>query len=222
MIRPEEPADGPAAPPPGMRVAAAAVAFESGLLAAGIVIAWLLGKPTFLTIGPSAAGTALGILGTAPLLLLLLALQRSTLPPLVRLRTEVDRHLLPLFRGCKLPQIAAIAAAAGVGEEVLFRGVVQGFLTEAVGPVTGLLGAAVLFGLAHMVTRTYAVLAGLVGIYLGWLAMVGGGLWIPMVAHAAYDFVALSVWVRGAPAAGPPAGTNPTISEKLADHHDDG
>jgi membrane protease YdiL (CAAX protease family) len=47
-----------------------------------------------------------------------------------------------------------------------------------------------------MITPTYAVLAGAVGLYLGGLAIVGGGIWVPMVTHAAYDFIALAIWVR--------------------------
>ena len=181
------------------RITGAAVAFELGLLVVGIGLAWVLGRPALVTIAPTVAGSALGIAATAPLVALLLALRRSTLPPIVRLRAEVDRHLLPLFRGCTRPQIVAIATAAGIGEEVLFRGLIQGILTDFGGSAAGLLGAGVLFGLAHMITRTYAVLAALVGIYLGWLAIVGEGLWVPIVVHALYDFVALSIWIREAP-----------------------
>ena len=48
-------------------------------------------------------------------------------------------------------------------------------------------------------TRPYAVVAGLVGVYLGWLQMVSGHLLAPIVAHATYDFVALMYLLKWAP-----------------------
>ena len=52
-----------------------------------------------------------------------------------------------------------------------------------------------LFGLAHLVTPTYAVLAGLIGIYFGVLAVVTDSLLVPIVAHALYDYAALTYLV---------------------------
>jgi membrane protease YdiL (CAAX protease family) len=179
-------------------VTALAVAFELGLFATAVVAAWLAGRAALTAFTPSTYGTVLGLLATGPLIVVLLALRRSGWPPIVRLRREVDEHLLPLFRGCSWWQLAAVAVAAGLGEEVLFRGLLQGLFSEWWGPAAGVLGASVLFGLAHMITPTYAALAGLVGVYLGWLAIAGGGLWAPIVAHAAYDLIALVIWVRPA------------------------
>ena len=87
-----------------------------------------------------------------------------------------------------------IAALAGIGEETLFRGVIQAAVAQHVGGPRGvwlgLLVAAVLFGLLHPVTPMYAVLAGAIGLYLGWLWLVGGNLLLPIVTHGVYDFVA--------------------------------
>ena len=58
---------------------------------------------------------------------------------------------------------------------------------------------AALFGLAHWITPTYAVLAGIVGAYLGWLLAVSGNSLVPVVAHALYDVVALALLVRVKP-----------------------
>jgi membrane protease YdiL (CAAX protease family) len=49
------------------------------------------------------------------------------------------------------------------------------------------------------VTPTYAVLAGAVGLYLGWLAVTTGGVWLPAVVHALYDVVALALLLRMRP-----------------------
>ena len=53
-----------------------------------------------------------------------------------------------------------------------------------------------LFGLAHLVTSSYAVMAGLLGLYLGVLAVWHDNLLVPMVVHALYDFVALTYLVH--------------------------
>jgi uncharacterized protein len=55
---------------------------------------------------------------------------------------------------------------------------------------------AALFGVAHWLTPTYAVLAGLVGAYLGWTLAASGNLLVPIVAHGLYDLIALAVLVR--------------------------
>jgi hypothetical protein len=59
---------------------------------------------------------------------------------------------------------------------------------------------AVVFGIAHWVTTAYAVVAGVVGLYLGLLYLRTENLLAPAVAHALYDFVALLVIVRLKPA----------------------
>ena len=49
---------------------------------------------------------------------------------------------------------------------------------------------------AHAITPTYFALASLAGGYLGWVYALTGDIAAPIVAHAAYDFVALLVLVR--------------------------
>jgi membrane protease YdiL (CAAX protease family) len=56
--------------------------------------------------------------------------------------------------------------------------------------------ASALFGLGHFITPMYALLAGLLGLYLGGLAMIYDNLLLVMVVHALYDFVALVYLVR--------------------------
>jgi uncharacterized protein len=92
------------------------------------------------------------------------------------------------------PQIAMLSMLAGVCEEVLFRAVLQGGLSEIHGVGSALILASLIFGICHWITPMYALLAGLVGLYLGGIWVVTGNLLVPIVAHALYDFVALQ-WV---------------------------
>ncbi len=101
-----------------------------------------------------------------------------------------------MFSGWSLSQLALISVVAGVAEEALFRGAIQGSLARGVGPKLALVIASVLFGAAHLITWTYAVMATVMGAYLGALWLWTGNLITPMVAHALYDFVALIYLLR--------------------------
>jgi hypothetical protein len=53
-----------------------------------------------------------------------------------------------------------------------------------------------MFGLAHFISLMYAVLAALIGLYLGILFIAFDNLAVPVIVHALYDFVALTYLVR--------------------------
>ena len=93
-----------------------------------------------------------------------------------------------------------MAAAAGLGEELLFRGLVQAGLAKLIPGAAGvwiaLVVASLVFGIFHWLNTTYAFLAALAGLYFGLLLMATGSLWPPIVAHALYDFVALWYLLR--------------------------
>ncbi|MFB3110789.1 MAG: lysostaphin resistance A-like protein [Gemmatimonadales bacterium] len=139
---------------------------------------------------------ALGIAATAPLLIGLHWALHSHWSVLVRLRGVMEDTVAPLFAGCPMWGIAIISILAGVGEEALFRGVLQTYFAGHVGVVPALLVTSSLFGLLHPVTAVYAVMAGLIGLYLGVLAVWHDNLLVPMVVHSLYDFVALTYLVH--------------------------
>jgi membrane protease YdiL (CAAX protease family) len=130
--------------------------------------------------------------------LLLAFVTRSRWKPLADLRTQVESLVGEFFHGVSWPGLAAVSIAAGVGEEVLFRGALQPLAERWWGPAIGLLAASLLFGLVHAVTRTYFVFATIVGAYLGLLAAWFDDLAAPIIVHAAYDFAALVVLQRAA------------------------
>jgi membrane protease YdiL (CAAX protease family) len=108
-------------------------------------------------------------------------------------RSVYRETIVPLFRGLSPWGAVAIGAAAGVGEEWVFRGIVQ--------PLAGLIAASLIFGLAHVGSvrmLSFGVWAALMGGVMGMLALVTGGLTAPMVAHGLYDILALEYIRRGA------------------------
>jgi membrane protease YdiL (CAAX protease family) len=101
--------------------------------------------------------------------------------------------LVPLFSGLSRPSIIVLGAAAGIGEEWLFRGVVQ--------PALGLAASSLAFGLAHVGgvrMLPFGVWASIMGLIMGGLAIATGGLIAPIVAHGVYDMLALAYIRRGA------------------------
>lgn len=101
--------------------------------------------------------------------------------------------IVPLFGGIHPIGAIAIGAAAGLGEEWLFRGVLQ--------PHVGLIASSVLFGVAHVGgwrMLPFGVWATAMGLIMGGLAIFTGGLIAPVVAHAVYDMLALAYIRRGA------------------------
>jgi membrane protease YdiL (CAAX protease family) len=177
---------------------APAIAFEGGLAVLALGLGWLLGHPPLGTATLDAQGVAIGVLATLPMLLGLWGCLRARTPAFAEIRSLVEALLLPLFAGGSIWGVALVSALAGLGEEMLFRGVLQPAIADlaegTVGVWLGLLGSSLLFGLAHAVTRMYVVLAGLVGIYLGGLWLVSGNLTAPIVAHGLYDFIAI-LWL---------------------------
>jgi len=93
-------------------------------------------------------------------------------------------------------ELALVALAAGLGEELLFRGALQSLAELWMSPLVALAMVSLLFGLAHALSATYFVLATVVGAYLGWLALATGSLVPPILAHALYDLLALGVLLR--------------------------
>lgn len=174
------------------------IALEGLLIGVAYLLGWLFGQPPLSHCFWSSAGWTWGLLGTLPMLAGLgvcLAWPEGPWRSLVQL---VDSTLVPLFRTWKWSELALAAALAGLGEEMLFRGMIQDALVERIGagPIAAILVTGTLFGLAHAVTWSYALFASLVGLYLGWLYVAAGDLAAPIVAHGVYDFFALAYLAR--------------------------
>ncbi|HEV7365499.1 MAG TPA: CPBP family intramembrane glutamic endopeptidase [Gemmatimonadales bacterium] len=135
-----------------------------------------------------------------PLCLGLAWMLTTSWSPIRRLVALVTEQIGPAIAGCSVAELALLALAAGVGEEILFRGVVQTGLARAVPAWLALIAASLTFGLVHCASRAYAAVAGVMGVYLGALFLFQGSLLAPIVTHTLYDFVAL-LWVARRPAA---------------------
>ena len=181
-------------------LATMAMLFEGGLGVIAVVIGWTLGRPLGELIDWNLTGAAWGVAAALPLMLLLLLCVRLPTRPFSDIAEIIDRLLVPMFRNVGLLNLALISILAGLGEELLFRGLLQQGLADWIGGPAGLwiglAAASIIFGLLHAVTPTYALLATLMGIYLGWLWLQTENLLVPITAHAVYDFLALAYMVK--------------------------
>ena len=164
------------------------IIFEGGLGVAAVVLAWLFAVPLRELFTDSAddllAALGRGCLATLPMLVAFGLLLRSRWPPFRRLRRQVRQLVRHLIQDATLLDIAALSVVAGVGEELLFRGVIQPLAIRWTTPEVGLALASVLFGMAHAISRTYFILATVVSVYLGWLALHYGELVTPIITHS--------------------------------------
>ena len=165
------------------------VALAGEGLLTGVALAWIRLRALPVEVGDPVAGLGLGVGAAVPLALINYAVLRLAPPiqPVRAIRRLYRETLRPLFATVRPLEIVGISLAAGVGEELLFRGAVQAEF--------GLVVASALFGLAHIGGRSSVVFGlwvAVMGFGLGGLAHAAGGLLAPIVAHAAYDAVAIS------------------------------
>jgi uncharacterized protein len=172
-----------------------AVMVEGGLALVAVVLAWLLRIPLGDQIAPwgspLAWAMARGLIVTLPMLVMFWCLMHWNHPALRQLREQVQWLVGEMFPDATMSQFALVAVLAGVGEELLFRGVIQSLLVNWTNPIAGLAIGSLAFGAAHALSKLYFLLATLIGLCFGWLVLHYNDLVAPMVAHSVYDFVAL-------------------------------
>jgi uncharacterized protein len=201
---------------------ASLVATQSGLIVVALVGALALQTPNFglgLGFSTSLASWQQGIFGVVPLVVLavFLDLIEDRFVGLKDVSMATQRVCLTLMGGTFRPLIAVSVATtlgviAGLGEEMLFRGVAQfelttrlgSFFSQSAGVTSGAAAvyaaipatilSSVVFGAIHAVTPWYAILAGLASCYFGFLFVISDyNLFVPIVTHSVYDIGALLV-----------------------------
>ncbi len=100
---------------------------------------------------------------------------------------------LDLSQPLAIAPALVLAVANGTMEELAYRGALMHWLSRAAGPVVGLVGQAVVFGLAHtgpdftgpMLPVVLAIMAG--GLVAGLIVRRTGSLWLPIIVHICFD-----------------------------------
>lgn len=173
----------------------AALAFQGGIGVIGLIAILVVDIPVQVAgagILPSLFYGFLGALCTYGGLLLL-----TRIPGL--LPDNLDRQMRSLHKfasGYSWFVLFLLSVFAGVGEELLFRGAIQGWLAAHTNTTIALLVASVLFGAVHYVSFTYFVVATGLGLVLGLAYELTDSLLLVMVWHGVYDMVALFCLLR--------------------------
>jgi CAAX protease family protein len=127
---------------------------------------------------PRTIGLVLGVLATTYVLIILVG---SALGP----GAETDQGIPVFWDGSRAAQfmlnLVVVAAVVPIVEELTFRGL--GFsLLSRFGPLTALIGTAVLFGVVHGYLVALPIFV-IFGLALGWLRMRTGSVYPGMVMH---------------------------------------
>jgi membrane protease YdiL (CAAX protease family) len=167
-----------------------------------IATLWLIGTACWF-VGTRAGGAAAIGLVWIPILpmvgwtagltlaaLLLILVFRALGSRVGRLDSTLLRQLLPVTRQEK-GVFALLSVAAGVGEEVAYRG----YVIPILAPITGLGGAAIastiVFGIMHGYQGAMGIArTTLMGGVLAWGFIASGSLWPPILAHVLIDLLA--------------------------------
>ena len=172
---------------------------EVALAAVGLVVSRWIGTPILEGTRIDLYSGLQALAATLPLVVFVFWSMRTELPFFARIRSLVHETIAPLFKSCSLFEILLISIMAGIGEELFFRGFLQGSLGRVVNPWIALVLVSVLFGLAHYVSLGYAIITGLLGLYMGALLLATGNLFVPIAVHALFDIAALAFISRMRP-----------------------
>jgi membrane protease YdiL (CAAX protease family) len=137
-------------------------------------------------------------MATMPLLIIFFVMQQLPYAPLRQIRDLLQETLAASLQRRHWPDFLVLACIAGFSEEALFRGFLQPWLEHSWNMNAGLITSNLVFALVHAITPLYALLAFLIGLYLGIFLDYHGerNLLIPIVIHTLYDFVIFIVIVQ--------------------------
>ena len=109
-------------------------------------------------------------------------------------RKSADMYLALVVKPLVWADIIWLGLLPGMSEELLFRGV----MLPAFGfNLAALIVSSLLFGVLHLSSASqwsYVVWATVIGFALGYVALITGNLFIPILAHIITNLVSSSVW----------------------------
>ncbi|MBL4888919.1 MAG: CPBP family intramembrane metalloprotease [Candidatus Lindowbacteria bacterium] len=170
-----------------------AASVEGGMGLLALVFSSVFGFVLFPDFVLNPSVLSLSIVLTIPVLCLFMTVRLLPFETVQITNTTMDELLKPIIKPCSFGDLAVISILAGLGEEMLFRGVLQYTLYEQIGPYASIIAVGLLFGATHYISMFYAILATSMGIYLGSLFFITENLWVPTIVHSFYDFVILVI-----------------------------
>jgi membrane protease YdiL (CAAX protease family) len=139
-----------------------------------------------------ASGSIVGVVAAFAVFGLALSKQRV----FAGLRSDLVRILSIFLPARRSSDLLVLSVLAGIGEEAIFRGFLQTWLATHLPVWVAVLTCAVAFGLVHFISLHYCVYITVLGLVFGAITVISGGPWSAVVAHAVFDFVALSLGMK--------------------------
>lgn len=166
-------------------VALVGLFFGVGLLAVAAAVV-PLGSAAFPALGFRSVGWRPVLWGTLGTVAVSVAVSQVGLEPQgVKQAMKIAHGPAALFIG-----LALLAVLAPLVEELIFRGLLYGWLAARWGAGVAVIGSSVAFAAAH-VELVHAVLVLPLGLVFGWLRWRSGSLWPSLVAHMANNGLAV-------------------------------
>mgnify|MGYP005839866517 CR=1 FL=1 len=78
--------------------------------------------------------------------------------------------------------IVIVALIPAIAEEFMFRGLIQRSIEKSFAPVSSVIITGIIFGAYHLNPFSFIPLV-IIGIYLGYILIRSGSIWVPVVAH---------------------------------------
>ncbi|MGH1349861.1 MAG: lysostaphin resistance A-like protein [Methyloligellaceae bacterium] len=168
---------------------------EGLLLCTAIILAWYFSIPLWSRISIELTDVSLGVAVALAMAIFAIWALKSDLALFSQLKKDT-RHVVRLLQDFGIAPILCVSMAAGLCEELLFRGVFQILFTDWFGLSAGLVLASFFFGLAHMISLSYVIYVSIFGLALGCMYVWTGNLLGPIIAHFLYDLIMLYWAVR--------------------------
>ncbi len=83
-------------------------------------------------------------------------------------------------------------------EELLYRGVLLGFIADIISPTKAIWVSAVIFGIAHFDVAN-SIGTALLGLGLGYMRVRTGSIWPPVILHMSFNAVGFTIMVNAVP-----------------------
>ncbi|WP_026278829.1 MULTISPECIES: CPBP family intramembrane glutamic endopeptidase [unclassified Thioalkalivibrio] len=169
--------------------------FQAALIPLAFFLAAIAGVPLGEHLHWDPNHALIGVIAVLPMLAMLGLIAHFGGSAYDTLSGQVRDFIARLFGSAWPGAILLISLLAGLGEELLVRGVLQTWLDTHLPAFLAILIAAVVFGLAHAITRLYFVFATAIGLYLGLVYYLTGNLLVVIITHALYDWIVIH-WYR--------------------------
>lgn len=174
------------------------VVVEGGLVGLAWLMGWFMNQPPLRRLTFDFWGLLWGVVAALPLLAAFALMMRWPVGPFKRIKDFTEKILRSMLAPLTVLDMLCMSLLAGLGEEMLFRGVMQDVFARWAPTWLAIVVVGLLFGMMHAMTATYALIASLMGMFLGWVYAMTDNLLSAVIAHALYDFVVL-VWILRGP-----------------------